>query len=144
MHLPRNSKRTTESNHFNSKRIWKDGNNGRRNRRFCYRYWKTSKVLKSACASGGTVKAAPSNSKASTRSASQRSLNRMDTKWRCAKNIMHAPWFSGNRLLGRSNLVGVTGMIVETRRTLRVRTIGGEVTLPKDVITFTIDSERSK
>ena len=33
MHLPRNSKRTTESNHFNSKKeVWKDGNNGRRNR----------------------------------------------------------------------------------------------------------------
>ena len=42
-------------------------------------------------------------------------------------------------------LVGVTGMIVEeTRRTLRVRTPSGEVTLPKDVITFTIDSEKDE
>ena len=46
---------------------------------------KLAKLLKSACASGGTVKAAPSNSKVSTRSVSPRSLNRMDIKWRCDK-----------------------------------------------------------
>ena len=33
-------------------------------------------------------------------------------------------------------------IVEETRRTLRVRTLSGEVTLPKDVITFTIDSEK--
>jgi RNase P/RNase MRP subunit p29 len=31
-------------------------------------------------------------------------------------------------------------VVEETRRTLRVRTASGEVTLPKDVITFIIDS----
>ncbi len=60
-------------------------------------------------------------------------------------SIMHAPWLAREiEVIGSRDpsLVGVTGMIVEeTRRTLRVRTIGGEVTLPKDVIKFTIDSE---
>ena len=60
-------------------------------------------------------------------------------------SIMHAPWLAREiEVIGSRDpsLVGVTGMIVEeTRRTLRVRTIGGEVTLPKDVITLTIDSE---
>ncbi len=60
-------------------------------------------------------------------------------------SIMHAPWLARKiEVIGSQDpsLVGVTGMIVEeTRRTLRVRTIGGEVTLPKDVIKFTIDSE---
>ena len=60
-------------------------------------------------------------------------------------SIMHAPWLAREiQVIGSRDpsLVGVIGMIVEeTRRTLRVRTIGGEVTLPKDVITFTIDSE---
>jgi ribonuclease P protein subunit POP4 len=58
---------------------------------------------------------------------------------------MHVPWLARQiEVIGSRDpsLVGVTGMIVEeTRRTLRVRTIGGEVTLPKDVIKFTIDSE---
>ena len=61
-------------------------------------------------------------------------------------SIMHAPWLAREiEVIGSRDpsLVGVTGMIVEeTRRTLRVRTIGGEVTLPKDVIKFTIDSEK--
>ena len=60
-------------------------------------------------------------------------------------SVMHAPWLAREiEVIGSRDpgLVGVTGMIVEeTRRTLRVRTIGREVTLPKDVITFTIDSE---
>ena len=33
-------------------------------------------------------------------------------------------------------------IVEETRRTLRVRTISGILTLPKDVITFTIDSDK--
>lgn len=60
-------------------------------------------------------------------------------------SIMHVPWLARQiEVIGSRDpsLVGVTGMIVEeTRRTLRVRTIGGEVTLPKNVIKFTIDSE---
>lgn len=60
-------------------------------------------------------------------------------------SIMHVPWLARQiEVIGSRDpsLVGVNGMIVEeTRRTLRVRTIGGEVTLPKDVIKFTIDSE---
>ncbi|MEC9120595.1 MAG: ribonuclease P protein subunit [Candidatus Thermoplasmatota archaeon] len=60
-------------------------------------------------------------------------------------SIMHAPWLAREiEVIGSRDpgLVGVTGMIIEeTRRTLRVRTIGGEVILPKHVITFTIDSE---
>ena len=60
-------------------------------------------------------------------------------------SIMHAPWLAREiEVIGSQDpsLVGVTGIIAEeTRRTLRVRTISGEVTLPKDVITFTIDSE---
>lgn len=59
-------------------------------------------------------------------------------------NIYHTPWLARNIEVVTSRdptLVGVAGMIVEeTRRTLRVRTLSGEVTLPKDVITFTIDS----
>lgn len=30
----------------------------------------------------------------------------------------------------------------ETRRTIRIRTDSGELTIPKDVVTFTIDSSR--
>tara|TARA_B100001758_G_C18002451_1_gene398748 strand:- start:72 stop:329 length:258 start_codon:yes stop_codon:yes gene_type:complete len=60
-------------------------------------------------------------------------------------NIMNAPWLSREILVVASpdpTLVGVNGMIVEeTRRTIRIRTLNGVVTLPKDVITFTIDSE---
>ena len=60
-------------------------------------------------------------------------------------SIMHAVWLAREIVVVRSrdpSLMGVSGMIVEeTRRTLRVRTLSGEVTLPKDVITFTIDSE---
>jgi len=60
-------------------------------------------------------------------------------------SIMHAPWLAREiEVVGSRDptLVGVTGMIVEeTRRTLRVRTLNGEVTIPKDVISFTIDSE---
>ena len=63
-------------------------------------------------------------------------------------SIMHAPWLAREIHVVESRaptLVGVTGMIVEeTRRTLRVRTPSGEVTLPKDVITFTIDSEKDE
>ena len=63
-------------------------------------------------------------------------------------SIMHAPWLAREIHDVESRdptLVGVTGMIVEeTRRTLRVRTPSGEVTLPKDVITFTIDSEKDE
>ena len=63
-------------------------------------------------------------------------------------SIMHAPWLAREIHVVESQdptLVGVTGMIVEeTRRTLRVRTPSGEVTLPKDVITFTIDSEKDE
>ena len=59
-------------------------------------------------------------------------------------SIMHAPWLAREIHVVESRdptLVGVSGMIVEeTRRTLRVRTSSGEVTLPKNVITFTIDS----
>jgi len=59
-------------------------------------------------------------------------------------SIYHAPWLARDISVVESHdstLVGVTGMVVEeTRRTLRVRTTSGEVTLPKDVITFTIDS----
>ncbi len=59
-------------------------------------------------------------------------------------SIYHAPWLTRDIEVVASRdptLVGVTGMVVEeTRRTLRVRTLSGEVTLPKDVITFTIDS----
>ncbi|MEC9477624.1 MAG: ribonuclease P protein subunit [Candidatus Thermoplasmatota archaeon] len=60
-------------------------------------------------------------------------------------SVIHAPWLARDIHVVESRdptLVGVTGMIVEeTRRTLRVLTPNGEVTLPKDVITFTIDSE---
>ena len=63
-------------------------------------------------------------------------------------SIMHAPWLAREIHVVESRdttLVVVTGMIVEeTRRTLRVRTPSGEVTLPKDVITFTIDSEKDE
>jgi len=59
-------------------------------------------------------------------------------------NIYHTPWLARDIEVVTSRdptLVGVAGMIVEeTRRTLRVRTLSGEVNLPKDVITFTIDS----
>ena len=59
-------------------------------------------------------------------------------------SIMHTAWLAREIEVVRSldpSLMGVRGMIVEeTRRTLRVRTLSGEVTLPKDVITFTIDS----
>ena len=59
-------------------------------------------------------------------------------------SIYHAPWLARDISVVESHdptLVGVTGMVVEeTRRTLRVRTASGEVTLPKDVITFIIDS----
>ena len=55
-------------------------------------------------------------------------------------NIMNAPWLSRELLVVASpdpTLVGVNGMVVkETRRTIRVRTVSGVVTLPKDVITF--------
>ncbi|HJM29667.1 MAG: ribonuclease P protein subunit [Candidatus Thalassarchaeaceae archaeon] len=60
-------------------------------------------------------------------------------------SIYHTPWLARNINVIESTdptLVGVSGMIVEeTRRTLRVRTLSGIVTLPKDVITFTIDSQ---
>ena len=60
-------------------------------------------------------------------------------------SIMHASWLARKIEVVRSrdpSLMGVSGMTVEeTRRTLRVRTRSGEVTLPKDVITFKIDSE---
>ena len=61
-------------------------------------------------------------------------------------NLYHAPWLARNISVVESKdptLVGVSGMILEdTRRTLRVRTISGILTLPKDVITFTIDSDK--
>lgn len=59
-------------------------------------------------------------------------------------SIYHLPWLARDIKVVESRdptLVGVTGLVVEeTRRTLRVRTLSGEITLPKDVITFTIDS----
>lgn len=61
-------------------------------------------------------------------------------------SILNAPWLSRQIEVIESSdptLVGVSGMVVEeTRRTLRVRTMSGEVTLAKDVITFTIDPEQ--
>ena len=51
-------------------------------------------------------------------------------------SIMHAAWLAREIEVVRSrdpSLIGVSGMIVEeTRRTLRVRTLSGEVTLPKE------------
>tara|TARA_Y100001970_G_scaffold117242_1_gene145841 strand:- start:9245 stop:9502 length:258 start_codon:yes stop_codon:yes gene_type:complete len=60
-------------------------------------------------------------------------------------NIYNAPWIAREILVVESTdstLVGVSGTIIEeSRRTILVRTNSGEVILPKDVISFTIDSE---
>tara|TARA_B100000902_G_scaffold59612_2_gene66642 strand:+ start:18813 stop:19070 length:258 start_codon:yes stop_codon:yes gene_type:complete len=60
-------------------------------------------------------------------------------------NIYNAPWISRQICVVGSNdstLVGISGVVIEeSRRTILVRTESGEVTLPKDVISFTIDSE---
>ena len=60
-------------------------------------------------------------------------------------NIYNAPWISRQIcVVGStdSTLVGISGVVIEeSRRTILVRTESGEVTLPKDVISFTIDSE---
>ena len=60
--------------------------------------------------------------------------------------IINLPWLSRNlEVTGSTDptLVGISGMITnETRRTIRIRTDSGELTIPKDVVTFTIDSSR--
>ncbi|MBP50877.1 MAG: ribonuclease P protein subunit [Candidatus Thalassarchaeaceae archaeon] len=61
-------------------------------------------------------------------------------------DIINQPWLAHEiSVTGSSDpgLVGISGMITnETRRTIRIRTDSGELTIPKDVVTFTIDSSR--
>tara|TARA_B110000014_G_scaffold261692_1_gene253929 strand:- start:1054 stop:1305 length:252 start_codon:yes stop_codon:yes gene_type:complete len=57
---------------------------------------------------------------------------------------INLPWISHNlTVIGSDDpsLVGVSGTVLdETKRTILVRTSSGDLTLAKDVITFTIDS----
>ena len=57
---------------------------------------------------------------------------------------INLPWISHKLTVINSDdptLIGVTGTVLdETKKTILVRTESGDVTLAKDVITFTIDS----
>ena len=59
-------------------------------------------------------------------------------------SAINHPWISHNLTVINSDdptLIGVTGTVLdETKKTILVRTESGDVTLAKDVITFTIDS----
>lgn len=59
-------------------------------------------------------------------------------------SAINLPWISHNLTVINSDdptLIGVTGTVLdETKKTILVRTESGDVTLAKDVITFTIDS----
>ena len=59
-------------------------------------------------------------------------------------STINLPWISHNLTVINSDdptLIGVTGTVLdETKKTILVRTESGDVTLAKDVITFTIDS----
>jgi len=59
-------------------------------------------------------------------------------------SMINLPWISHNLTVLDSNdpsLVGVSGTVInETKRTIIVRTESREISLAKDVITFTVDS----
>ena len=61
-------------------------------------------------------------------------------------DIINLPWLAHEISVIDSSdpgLVGVSGKIInETRRTIQVRTQSREITIPKDIVTFTIDSGR--
>jgi RNase P/RNase MRP subunit p29 len=60
-------------------------------------------------------------------------------------NLIHMPWLARRLTVTDSTdptLIGVSGTVQdETRRTIRVMTESGPLTLAKDVIRFTIDDE---
>ena len=104
-----------------------------------------AKILKGACASGGTVKG---RNRASGRS-QEEGRKGSGTEWiqgggKMMSNMINLPWISHNLTVLDSNdptLVGLSGTVVnETKKTIIVRTQSREISLAKDVITFAIDS----
>ena len=61
-------------------------------------------------------------------------------------DIINLPWLSHEISITDSRdpgLIGISGKVInETRRTIQVRTQSREIIIPKDIVTFTINSER--
>ena len=61
-------------------------------------------------------------------------------------DIINLPWLSHDISITDSSdpgLIGISGKVInETRRTIQVRTQSREIIIPKDIVTFTINSER--